>query len=96
MKYNEEIFYGMDFIHSAQFLTHLPDDIDCERMFKCIESINMQIEKRKFSSFLAAIQRNISSANQNVQQSNSTADSVSISSRNSNFSQREGTSGNGS
>ncbi|CAD5118092.1 DgyrCDS6829 [Dimorphilus gyrociliatus] len=96
MKYNEDIFYGMDFIHAAQFLTHLPDDIDCERMFKCIESIHMQIEKRKFPSFLAAIQRNISSANQNVQQSNSAADSASISSRNSNYSQREGTSGNGS
>ena len=42
----------MDFIQLAQFLTKLPEDIDHEKLFKCIAEIDMH--QRKFSHVLGA------------------------------------------
>ncbi|XP_014676975.1 PREDICTED: TBC1 domain family member 14-like [Priapulus caudatus] len=43
----------MDFIHTAQFLTKLPDDISAEQLFRNIEHIRTHVDKRRFSQVLA-------------------------------------------
>jgi len=50
----EEILVNMDFIHLAQFLTRLPDNIQVEALFRHIDSIRMTIDKKKFNQVLAA------------------------------------------
>lgn len=40
----------MDFIHAAQFLTKLPEDVSADQLFKEIETIKMNIDKRGFHS----------------------------------------------
>lgn len=44
----------MDFIHIAQFLTKLPEDITSEKLFSCIAAIQMQNSNKKWAqvSFL--------------------------------------------
>ena len=49
----EEILLNMDFIHLAQFLTRLPDFMSAHRLFRHIEAINMNIDKRRFGQVLA-------------------------------------------
>ena len=49
----EEILLNMDFIHLAQFLTRLPDSMSAHRLFRHIEAINMNIDKRRFGQVLA-------------------------------------------
>ena len=50
---DEEILLNMDFIHLAQFLTRLPDSMSAHRLFRHIEAINMNIDKRRFGQVLA-------------------------------------------
>ncbi|XP_023021601.1 TBC1 domain family member 12 [Leptinotarsa decemlineata] len=38
----------MDFLHGAQFLTHLPDDISSDHLFKSIQLVSTTIGKRTF------------------------------------------------
>ena len=38
----------MDFIHMAQFLTKLPEDICGDKLFKEVDSVRMSIDKRGF------------------------------------------------
>ena len=51
---HEDVLVNMDFIHLGQFLKKLPDTLSHELLFKNIESIQMNIEKRKFSHVLAS------------------------------------------
>ena len=44
----------MDFIHLGQFLKKLPETISDERLFKSIDTIQMNVEKKKFTSVLAS------------------------------------------
>lgn len=39
----------MDFIHIAQFLTKLPEDITSEKLFSCIAAIQMQNSNKKWT-----------------------------------------------
>lgn len=39
----------MDFIHIAQFLTKLPEDITSEKLFSCIAAIQMQNSNKKWA-----------------------------------------------
>lgn len=48
----EDILLEMDFIHLAQFLTKLPEDIDAEKLFHSISAIRMTVNKKTFSSVL--------------------------------------------
>lgn len=48
----EDILLEMDFIHLAQFLTKLPEDIDSERLFSSISAIRMTVNKKSFSNVL--------------------------------------------
>lgn len=47
----------MDFIHIAQFLTKLPEDITSEKLFSCIAAIQMQNSNKKWAqvSFLEIV-----------------------------------------
>ncbi len=42
----------MDFIHAAQLLTNLPEDIDGNKLFKTIEQLGTCQEKSRFSQIL--------------------------------------------
>ena len=44
----------MDFIHVAQYLTKLPEDLSAEDLFKQIETIRLTMDKRKFTAVLSA------------------------------------------
>uniref|UniRef100_A0A8C0H1T6 TBC1 domain family member 12 n=1 Tax=Chelonoidis abingdonii TaxID=106734 RepID=A0A8C0H1T6_CHEAB len=45
----EDILLQMDFIHIAQFLTKLPEDITSEKLFSCIAAIQMQNSNKKWA-----------------------------------------------
>uniref|UniRef100_A0A3P8ZH78 Rab-GAP TBC domain-containing protein n=1 Tax=Esox lucius TaxID=8010 RepID=A0A3P8ZH78_ESOLU len=45
----EDVLLQMDFIHSAQFLTRLPEDIASDRLFACIAATPMLNGNRKWS-----------------------------------------------
>ncbi|CAH1782530.1 unnamed protein product [Owenia fusiformis] len=59
LKMYEETLMTMEFIHLAQYLTKLPEDINGDILFRCIESIHMSIDKRKFSLILATNKESI-------------------------------------
>ena len=54
LKLYEKILLKMDFIHVAQFLTKLPEDLCGEELFREVETVHMNIEKRKFAAVLAS------------------------------------------
>ncbi|KAK6329375.1 hypothetical protein J4Q44_G00013530 [Coregonus suidteri] len=55
----EDVLLQMDFIHSAQFLTRLPEDIGSDRLFACIAATPMLNGNRKwFQVFNALIKEN--------------------------------------
>ncbi|MBN3300671.1 TBC14 protein, partial [Amia calva] len=49
LKLYEDILTKMDFIHNAQFLTKLPEDISAEELFIAIASIQMQSKNKKWA-----------------------------------------------
>lgn len=49
----EKVLIQLDFIHAAQFLTKLPEDIQADELFRNIEAIHMNIDKRRFYQVLA-------------------------------------------
>ncbi|XP_068111327.1 TBC1 domain family member 12 isoform X2 [Hyperolius riggenbachi] len=53
----EEILLQMDFIHIAQFLTKLPDDITSEKLFSCIAAIQMQNSNKKWTQVFASLMK---------------------------------------
>ncbi|XP_072553612.1 TBC1 domain family member 14 isoform X3 [Paramormyrops kingsleyae] len=53
----EDILTRMDFIHNAQFLTRLPEDISGEELFCSISSIQMQSKNKKWAQVLQALQK---------------------------------------
>lgn len=54
LKLYEEILMKMDFIHAAQYLTKLPEDLNAHELFKRIETVHMTIDKRKFTTVWAS------------------------------------------
>nr|XP_025742779.1 TBC1 domain family member 14 isoform X3 [Callorhinus ursinus] len=57
LKLFEDILTKMDFIHIAQFLTRLPDDLPAEEVFASIATIQMQSRNRKWAQVLTALQK---------------------------------------
>ncbi|XP_067657722.1 TBC1 domain family member 14-like isoform X1 [Haliotis asinina] len=49
----EGILINMDFIHLAQFLTKLPEDISADNLFRNIDTIRMNSDKKKFAQVLS-------------------------------------------
>ncbi|XP_041124629.1 TBC1 domain family member 12-like isoform X2 [Polyodon spathula] len=48
LKLYEDILLQMDFIHIAQFLTKLPEDITSEKLFSCIAAVQMLSSNKKW------------------------------------------------
>ncbi|XP_030305758.1 TBC1 domain family member 14 isoform X2 [Calypte anna] len=57
LKLFEDILTKMDFIHIAQFLTKLPEDLPSEEFFTSIATIQMQSRNKKWAQILAALQK---------------------------------------
>ncbi|XP_035262240.1 TBC1 domain family member 12 isoform X2 [Anguilla anguilla] len=53
----EEVLLQMDFIHIAQFLTRLPEDMACERLFSCIAAVQMVCSNKKWAQVFAALMK---------------------------------------
>ncbi|XP_044276016.1 TBC1 domain family member 12 [Varanus komodoensis] len=53
----EDILLQMDFIHIAQFLTKLPEDITSEKLFTCITSVQMQNSNKKWAQVFASLMK---------------------------------------
>ncbi|XP_058157280.1 TBC1 domain family member 14 isoform X2 [Dasypus novemcinctus] len=53
----EDILTKMDFIHVAQFLTKLPEDLPSEEFFAAIATVQMQSRNKKWAQVLTALQR---------------------------------------
>ncbi|XP_055988892.1 TBC1 domain family member 14 isoform X1 [Sorex fumeus] len=53
----EDILASMDFIHMAQFLTRLPDDLLAEEVFASIATVQMQSRNKKWAQVLTALQK---------------------------------------
>ena len=51
---HEDVLVNMDFIHLGQFLKKLPETLSHELLFKSIDAIQMNVEKKKFSHVLAS------------------------------------------
>nr|XP_004653092.2 TBC1 domain family member 12 isoform X1 [Jaculus jaculus] len=61
----EDILLQMDFIHIAQFLTKLPDDITAEKLFTCIAAIQMQNSTKKWTQVFASVTKDIKEGEKN-------------------------------
>ncbi|KAM9282651.1 LOW QUALITY PROTEIN: TBC1 domain family member 12 [Cariama cristata] len=53
----EDILLQMDFIHIAQFLTKLPEDITSEKLFSCIAAIQMQNSNKKWAQVFTSLMK---------------------------------------
>ncbi|XP_075614382.1 TBC1 domain family member 12 isoform X3 [Balearica regulorum gibbericeps] len=61
----EDILLQMDFIHIAQFLTKLPEDITSEKLFSCIAAIQMQNSNKKWAQVFASLMKDSKEADKN-------------------------------
>ncbi|XP_060048234.1 TBC1 domain family member 12 isoform X2 [Erinaceus europaeus] len=61
----EDILLQMDFIHIAQFLTKLPEDITSEKLFSCIAAIQMQNSTKKWAQAFASVMKDIKEGDKN-------------------------------
>lgn len=57
LKLYEDILTQMDFIHMAQFLTKLPEEMLAEDLFGTITAIQMQSRNKKWAQILSALQK---------------------------------------
>ncbi|KAL4640066.1 TBC1 domain family member 12-like [Arapaima gigas] len=53
----EDVLLQMDFIHIAQFLTRLPEDIAPEKLFGCIAAVQMLSGNRKWTQVFSALMK---------------------------------------
>ncbi|KAG9345979.1 hypothetical protein JZ751_007794 [Albula glossodonta] len=65
----EEVLLQMDFIHIAQFLTRLPEDMACERLFSCIAAVQMVSSNKKWAQVFSALMKD----NKDMDKNNSPA-----------------------
>lgn len=57
LKLFQDILTKMDFIHMAQFLTRLPEDLPAEELFASVATVQMQSRNKKWAQVLTALQR---------------------------------------
>ena len=56
----EDILLRLDFIHLAQFLTRLPDNISCLELFESVGQIRMlTADKQRFSQVFASFREQL-------------------------------------
>ncbi|KAG8435244.1 hypothetical protein GDO86_013263 [Hymenochirus boettgeri] len=63
----EDILLQMDFIHIAQFLTKLPEDITSEKLFGCIAAIQMQNSNKKWTQVFSSLMKDCKESDKNSQ-----------------------------
>lgn len=56
---HQEILLNMDFLHGAQFLTRLPDDLSAENLFRSIQTMYVSIGKQTFSQIVDKCKENL-------------------------------------
>ncbi|XP_075072533.1 TBC1 domain family member 12 isoform X2 [Mixophyes fleayi] len=61
----EDILLQMDFIHIAQFLTKLPEDIISEKLFSCIAAIQMQNSNKKWTQVFTSLMKDYKDGDKN-------------------------------
>ncbi|XP_053548398.1 TBC1 domain family member 12 [Bombina bombina] len=61
----EDILLQMDFIHIAQFLTKLPEDITSEKLFSCIAAIQMQNSTKKWTQVFTSLMKDCKEGEKN-------------------------------
>lgn len=61
---NQELLMEMDFLHGAQFLTRLPDDLPVDQLFKSIQTISTSIGKQTFNLVVEKCSNEIMSESQ--------------------------------
>ncbi|KAM4703772.1 TBC1 domain family member 12 isoform 2-T2 [Rhinophrynus dorsalis] len=61
----EDILLQMDFIHIAQFLTKLPEDITSEKLFSCIAAIQMQNSNKKWAQVFTSLMKDCKEGDKN-------------------------------
>ncbi|KAM4636278.1 TBC1 domain family member 12 [Discoglossus pictus] len=61
----EDILLQMDFIHIAQFLTKLPEDITSEKLFSCIAAIQMQNSTKKWAQVFTSLMKDYKEGDKN-------------------------------
>lgn len=49
---NQDALMEMDFLHGAQVLTHLPEDMSSDQLFKSIQMVSTTIGKRTFTQIV--------------------------------------------
>lgn len=54
LRLHEDVLLHMDFIHCAQLLTQLPDNITADDLLTSLSHIRMTVNKRSFAELLAA------------------------------------------
>ncbi|XP_048466061.1 TBC1 domain family member 14-like [Rhincodon typus] len=57
LKLYEDVLTQLDFIHMAQFLTKLPEDMSSEDLFGAIGTIHLQSRNKKWAQVLSALQK---------------------------------------
>ncbi|XP_061108783.1 TBC1 domain family member 14 isoform X2 [Conger conger] len=57
LKLYEDILTQMDFIHNAQFLTKLPEDISGDALFAAIATVQMHSKNKKWAQVLQTLQK---------------------------------------
>lgn len=57
LKLFQDVLTKMDFIHMAQFLTRLPEDLPAEELFASVATVQMQSRNKKWAQVLTALQR---------------------------------------
>ncbi|XP_072335144.1 TBC1 domain family member 12 isoform X1 [Scyliorhinus torazame] len=65
LKLYEDILVQMDFIHIAQFLTKLPEDITSEKLFACITTVQMHSSNKKWIQVFASLMKENKEAEKN-------------------------------
>ncbi|XP_078079667.1 TBC1 domain family member 12 isoform X2 [Mustelus asterias] len=65
LKLYEDILVQMDFIHIAQFLTKLPEDITSEKLFACITTVQMHSSNKKWTQVFASLMKENKEAEKN-------------------------------
>ncbi|XP_041117070.1 TBC1 domain family member 12-like isoform X2 [Polyodon spathula] len=57
LKLYEDVLLQMDFIHIAQYLTKLPEDITSEKLFTCIAAVQMLSSNKKWTQVFTTLMK---------------------------------------
>lgn len=56
---SQEQLMQMDFLHGAQFLTKLPEDLSADQLFKGIQAVSTKIGKQTFTQIVERCRQSV-------------------------------------